>query len=94
LRWILLLLYLPDSAGCSLIRDDLDRRGVSCGYSGCVWFVFLGEPGSPDAGEWRLIACTAPRARFSGCIFFPLACIPRNGRFCRARLGSCNCFSH
>jgi hypothetical protein len=65
--------------------------------SGCVWFTFLGQPGSRGAGERRLVACTAPRARLSRCNFPPLACIPRNarnGRFCRARLGSCSCFSH
>jgi hypothetical protein len=26
--------------------------------------------------------------------FPPFACIPRNDHFCRASLGSCNCFSH
>jgi hypothetical protein len=44
-----------------------------------------------------LVACITPRVRFSRCNFPPLACIPRNTRnshFCRARLGSCNCFSH
>jgi hypothetical protein len=52
-------------------------------HIGCVWFAFLGEPGPRGAGERRLIACTVPRARLSGCI--PLACIfrnARNGRFC------------
>jgi hypothetical protein len=63
---------------------------------GCVWFAFLSEPDPRGAGERRLIACTAPRVRLSGCIFLPLACIPRNARndrFCKARLGSCSCFS-
>jgi hypothetical protein len=27
---------------------------------GCVWFAFLGQPGSRGAGERRLVACTAP----------------------------------
>jgi hypothetical protein len=52
-------------------------------HKGCVWFAFLGESGPRGAGERRLIVCTAPRARLSGCIFLPLACIPEtseNGR--------------
>jgi hypothetical protein len=63
----------------------------------CVWFAFLGQPGSRGAGKWRLVACTAPRARLSRCNFPSLACISRNarnGRFCRAKLSSCSCFSH
>jgi hypothetical protein len=64
---------------------------------GCVWFAFLGQPGPCGAGERRLVACTAPRARLSRCNFPPLACILRNARngcFCRAGLGSCSYFSH
>jgi hypothetical protein len=70
-----------------------------------IFFHFFSTPKKSEkenkhgrgAGERRLVAYTAPRARLSGCNFPPLACIPRNARnrrFCRARLGSCSCFSH
>jgi hypothetical protein len=30
------------------------------GHLGCIWFTFLGQPGSRGAGERRLVAYTAP----------------------------------